>query len=152
MDSLKPSTSSSFLQQTATFFSSGVNNKTLAKGAARSGFLNLLRCKGTPSYGSSEWIGPTTKASPITLVNHLGIGLIRCLSISAATDCRTLSHALYRLETRADKANLDLQDFMSVRKLAESPCTNSIHTNCSRRYHSNVILPSRQPRRPWSTG
>lgn len=57
MDSLKPSTSSSCLRQTATSFSPGVNNKTLAKGAARSGFLILLRCKGTPSYGSSKALG-----------------------------------------------------------------------------------------------
>jgi hypothetical protein len=49
--------SSSFLQQAATFFSSGVNNKTLAKEASRSGFLRLLRCTGTPSYGSSKAVG-----------------------------------------------------------------------------------------------
>lgn len=49
--------SSSFLQRTATFFSSDVNNKTLAKEAARSGFLHLLRCTGTPTYGSSKAVG-----------------------------------------------------------------------------------------------
>jgi hypothetical protein len=54
---LKAIISSSFLQQTAMFFSSDVNNKTLAKEAAQSGFLHLLRYEGTPSYGSSRAVG-----------------------------------------------------------------------------------------------
>jgi hypothetical protein len=36
--------------------------------------------------------------------------------------------------------------------LMDRPVQTLIHTNCSRRQHPNVILPSRQPRRPWSTG
>lgn len=45
---------SSFPRQTAVFYSSAVNNKTLAEGAMQSRFLNLLRCMGRPSYSSPQ--------------------------------------------------------------------------------------------------
>jgi hypothetical protein len=129
MGFLKPSYSSSFLRQTATFLLFRCQHQD----ASKRGCTIRVFASVTLYLNTFLWLVQSCR-SRLGLQQNLRLARFQSFgnrthslsfSISAATDWGTLSHALYRLETRADKANLDLQDFMSVRKLDELPCTNS---------------------------